>query len=226
MRQRLATFLVFTPIEANMYPFPQSVTPAIRTHLDAQVAFLNDMSKSFARSLQKFTELNIQLSQTLLEESSIAGQKLLTTDRPSDIIGVAASRAQPAAEKLRSYQQHISRAVADSQVELSRVAEQHVQETSRTARALADEVARVTSEETEQNIRSQQDALRNFRDPFQQHGSSYQAAPGNLQNTGNGAMRDGQRYQGSLQQEGEPASASVQGNAQGAKAEVRAGKGA
>jgi phasin family protein len=150
-----------------MYPFPQSVTPAIRSHLESQVAFLNDMSKSFSRSLQKFSELNIQLGQTLLEESSIAGHKLLTTDRPTDIFGIAAARAQPSAEKLRSYQHHISRAVADSQVDLSRVAEQHVAETSRTARALADEVARVSSEQTEQNLRTQEDALRNFRDPFQ-----------------------------------------------------------
>lgn len=213
-----------------MYPFPQSVTPAIRTHLDAQVNFLNDVSKSFARSLQKFTELNIQLGQTLLEESSIAGQKLLTTDRPSDIIGIAASRAQPSADKFRSYQQHISRAVADSQVELSRVTEQHVQETSRTARALADEVARVGTEETERNVRNQQDALRNFRDPFQ-HSSSYQAPSGNLQSgsagSSNGSgnlQQDGQHYQGSAQQDGAqsahstPASPSTKADSRSSKA--------
>jgi len=204
-----------------MYPFPQSVTPAIRQHLDAQVNFMNDLSKSFARSLQKFTELNIQLSQTLLEESSIAGQKLLTTDRPTDAISIAAQRVQPAAEKLRSYQQHISRAVADSQVELSRVAEQHVQETSRTARQLADEVARVTSEETEHHLRTQQDALRNFRDPFQ-HQSSYQAAPGNLQSHGG----NGSSYQGNVQSDADHANlqGSVSANtpAGNVKAEGRA----
>ena len=170
-----------------MYPFPQSVTPAIRTHLDAQVAFLNDLSKSFAQSLQKFSELNIQLSQTLLEEGNIASQKLLTTDRPTEVINIAASRAQPAAEKLRSYHQHVSRTLADTQVELARVTEQHVQETSRTARALADEVARAATQETEQNMRNQQEILRNFRDPFQagqqaRHASAYQhASSGNLQ---------------------------------------------
>jgi phasin family protein len=206
-----------------MYPFPHAVTPAIRSHLDAQVAFLNDISKSFARSLQKFSELNIQLSQTLLEETSHVGQKLLTTDRPADIIGATASRAQPAAEKLRAYQQHISRAVADSQVELARVAEQHVQETSRTARTLADEVARVASEETEHNIRTQQETLRNFRDPFQQ-GNAHQA-PGNLQSAGSGNLQsqDGQRQGLDGQQ---PQAGSVPaGNVQGGKAE-RAGKSA
>jgi phasin family protein len=193
-----------------MYPFPQSVTPAIRSHLDAQVAFLNDLSKSFARSLQKFSELNIQLSQTLLEETNHVGHKLLTTDRPADIVNVTASHVQPAAEKLRAYQQHITRALADSQVELARVAEQHVQETSRTARTLADEVARVASEETQRNISAQQETLRNYRDPFQS-GSAHQA-PGNLQSGDNGSLQSqdaGQQIQA--------------GNLQGGKAE-RAGK--
>jgi hypothetical protein len=47
-----------------MYPFPQSVTPAVRTHMDAQAAFVNDMSKSLFRSFQQVCELNIQLAQT------------------------------------------------------------------------------------------------------------------------------------------------------------------
>ena len=66
--------------------------------------------------------------------------------------------------------------MADTQVDMARVAEQHVQETSRTARQLADEVARVTSQETEQHLRNQQEALRNFRDPFQ-HATQHEDQP-------------------------------------------------
>lgn len=154
-----------------MFPFSQSVTPAVRSHLDAQMSFLNDMSKSLFRSFQQLCELNIQLTQTMLEEGAITGQQLLTADRQADVIGAAASRAQPATDKLRAYQQHIARVAADAQVELARVTEQHVQETTRTARALADEVARVASEETERNVRTQQETIRKFSDPFAQNGS-------------------------------------------------------
>lgn len=154
-----------------MYPFTQQVTPAVRSHLDAQVSFLNDMSKSLFQSFQQLCDLNIQLTQTMLEEAAQTGQKMLTADRQTDIIGAAASRAQPATDKLRAYQQHISRVAADAQVQLSRVTEQHVQETSRTARALADEVQRVASEETERNMRSQQETMRKFTDPFMQNGA-------------------------------------------------------
>lgn len=202
-----------------MFPFSQSVTPAVRSHLDAQVSFFNDISKQLSRSFQSLVDLNIQLSQTLLEESSIAGQHLLTTDRPTDALSVAASRAQPATEKLRAYQQHISRVAADAQVELARVTEEHVQETSRTARALAEEVARTASEETERSIRTQQDTIRNFRDPFQTDGGRRPNGNGSAQ--AHGSVQSGGGS--GIQAEG---SVSVQGGAQGSQAGKPSGKNA
>jgi phasin family protein len=149
-----------------MYPFSQIVTPAAKTHLEAQLSFYNDVSKSLFRTVQQYSDLNIQLAQTLLEESTSAGQHVITAHRPTEAIAAAAAHAQPAAEKLRAYQQHLSRIAADTQVDLSKVTEEHVQETSRTAKALAEEVARVTSEETEKTLRSHQDAVEKFTDPF------------------------------------------------------------
>ena len=197
-----------------MYPFSQAVTPAVRSHLDAQVSFMNDMSKSLFRSFQQLCDLNIQLTQTMLEESNITGQKLLTADRQTEALSAAASRAQPATEKLRAYQQHISRVAADAQVELARVTEQHVQETSRTARALADEVARVANEETERSIRTQQDTINRFTDPFQQNGS--QRSNGSTEVRGSASMQSGQG--GSAQGEVSAGGASVQGSVSGSQA--------
>lgn len=153
-----------------MYPFAQSVSPAVRTHLDAQTAFMNDVSKSVFNSFQQMVALNIQLAQTMLEETTLASQKVLTADHQGELLSAAAARTQPATDKLRAYQQHLSRLAADAQVELARVAEQHVQNTSRTARALADEVARNASEETERGLRNQREALRQFSDPFERDG--------------------------------------------------------
>ncbi|WP_426209261.1 phasin family protein [Massilia sp. TWP1-3-3] len=171
-----------------MYPFSQSVTPAVRSHLDAQMSFINDMSKSLFQSFQQLCDLNIQLTQTMLEEATQTGQQMLTADRQTDVISAAASRAQPATDKLRAYQQHISRVAADAQVQLARVTEQHVQETSRTARALADEVQRVATEETERNMRNQQETMRKFSDPFAQNGSQR----GNGDIRGGASMQSGQ----------------------------------
>jgi len=203
-----------------MFPFSQSVTPAVRSHLDAQVAFLNDMSKSLSRSFQDLCQLNIQLGQTLIEESTIAGHKLLTTNRPDDAISIAAARAQPASEKLRAYGQHISRVAADAQVELARVTQEHVQETSRTAQALASEVARVAAEEGERSKRQQEDSIKSFRDPFQ-HDSH--------RNSGNGSSARGHLQAGeggSMQFDGEAGGVSVHGNAQASQTAQQSGKGA
>lgn len=153
-----------------MYPFAPSVTPAVRTHLDAQISFANDVSKSLFRSFQQLCDLNIQLAQTLLEETTLASHQAITHERPTEALSAASARAQPAADKLRAYQQHISRVAADAQVDLARVTEQHVQETSRTARALADEVQKAASEETERGIRTQQETMRSFTDPFKNIG--------------------------------------------------------
>lgn len=171
-----------------MYPFSQSVTPAVRSHLDAQVSFFNAMSQSMSRTFQNLCQLNMQLGQTMLEESSIAGQQLLTTEHATDALSIAASRAQPAADKLRAYQQHVSRVVADAQIELAQVTEQHAPVAARTARELADEVAKVASDETEKSTRKQQEIMKSFRDPFLPHGAARangsNSAHGNMQSAG------------------------------------------
>ncbi|MET0855758.1 MAG: phasin family protein [Telluria sp.] len=195
-----------------MYPFAQSVTPAVRTHMDAQVSFMNDVTKSLFRSFQQMCDLNIQLAQTLLEESTIAGQQVMTTQRPTEALSAASVRAQPAAEKLRAYQQHISRVAADAQVELARVTEQHVQETTRTAKALADEVQKAASEETERGIRTQQETMRKFSDPFQTGASGVR---------GNGGAASMQSGQSGSQMGGSDQSISSQGSQA-----TQAGKGA
>jgi len=204
-----------------MYPFSQSVHPAVRTYLDAQTAFLNDVSKSFFQSFQQMCDLNIQLVQTMLEESTIAGQQLITADRQSEVISAAASRAQPTSEKLRAYQQHISRLAADAQVELARVTEQHVQTTTRTARALADEVARTASEETERGLRKSQETVERFTDPFVRSGyaGNGQADPrGSEAQQRAGQGNGGANLQGSQGTQGSSGIQRGDGNAAGSQA--------
>jgi phasin family protein len=176
-----------------MYPFSQSVTPAAKTHMEAQLSFFNDLSKSLFRTVQQYSDLNIQLAQTLLEEGTQTSQQVITSHRPTEAFAAAASHAQPAAEKLRAYQQHLSRIAADTHVDLSKVAEEHVQETSRTAKALADEVARVTSEETEKTLRNHQDAVEKFSDPFNaSRGDGQRQSRGNEMRGGSSTLQSGQ----------------------------------
>ena len=183
-----------------MYPYSRNVAPAAKNHLEAQLSFFNGISKSLFHSVQKVSDLHVQLAQSLLEEATIATHNLITVERPEDAFRVAAAASQPAAEQLRVYQQQLSRVAADAQVELANVAEQHVSETSRTAKALAEEVARTASEETEKNLRKQHETMQRIAEPFQ-----------GFQN-GNGHSRDQRGAQG---REGQSLQSGGQGSAQG-----------
>ena len=178
-----------------MYPYPQSINPAVRSHIDAQAAFFNELAQTMSRSFQQVFQLNMQLGQTLLEEAAGTAQRMLTAERPSEALSAAAARAQPGTDKLREYQQQLSQLAAATQVDLSRVTEQHVQETSRTARALVDDVSRTAAEETAKGLRQREDAIKMSRDAFTKDAERGTKAAtqyqGNLQ-SGADAKIDGQ----------------------------------
>lgn len=200
-----------------MFPFSQDVNPVLRSHLDSQLAFFNDLSTSLAGSFQSICEANLKLSRTLLEETMGAGQRMLATKDLGEVFGAAAAGAQPASDKLRSYQQHISRLAADAQVDLARVTQQHGEQASRTAHALADEVTRVATEQSDRNTRQKDDFLKQFRDPFQQEGvqqadgdarakpgspGTREAAAASMQSAGEAVLRSAQSHPAQPVQQG------------------------
>jgi len=154
-----------------MFPFTQSVNPALRSHIDSQFAFFNDLSQSLSASFQSVCQANFKLGQDMLEESLGVGRRMLASGQSSALTGTVLPDTKSAAEHMHTYQQHISRIAAGSQVDLARVTQQHGRETSRTAQALADEVTRVSAEQVEANARQKQEFMKNFREPFQQDGA-------------------------------------------------------
>lgn len=150
-----------------MYPYSQAVTPAARSHLDAQFAFFNEMSKTWTQSVQRMFDMNVELGRAFFEDARIVGEQMLAAKSPVDAISIATAQVQPMSQRLHTYRHHVSQSSADTQVELARVSEKHVQETSRTAGILANEVKRVAaSDEAERAVRRQQEMLKNVRDPF------------------------------------------------------------
>jgi hypothetical protein len=92
-----------------MHPFPQSVIPAVYSHLDAQAAFFNELPLAVSRALQQACWLNMHLGQTLIEEALLVGLSMVPTKRAT---------APSTAEKPRADQQCLSRPAADAQVDL------------------------------------------------------------------------------------------------------------
>ena len=150
----------------SMFTYSPSSNPAARSHMDSQLAFFHDLNQALAGSFQAVCEANLKLGQSMIEETINAGQRMLSSEGALDAMSAASAHAQPASDKLRAYQQHLSRLAAEVQVELARVNQQHGPETARTAQALADEVTRAASEENARSMQQQKEVLKTFRDPF------------------------------------------------------------
>jgi phasin family protein len=132
-----------------MLTFAQPTTPAVKAYMDAQLSLLNDMSRKLFTTAQKINELNLQVVETVMEESLTNAQKVLEAKDPYEALAIGIGQAQPTAEKMRAYQQHLAYIAAETQAELASTADAHVPETNRAAAALADELDQKASGKAE-----------------------------------------------------------------------------
>lgn len=139
--------------------FTQAITPAIRSHLEVQLAFMTDLLRKAFDAAQKISELNLRLAQELIEEMTSTNHQLMATRDATEFATIASNQIHPSVEKLRNYQQQLSNLMANANAEMSRTAEAHLPEASRTAAAVADEIVRAASEETEKATQRQRAAI-------------------------------------------------------------------
>jgi phasin family protein len=149
-----------------MFNFPQVNSPAAKAHLESQFSMITDLMKQVFNAVQKINELNIQVAQTVMEEAITNTKQILSAADPNEALSVIAGQAQPNAEKLRAYQQHLTDIAAGTQVSLAKTAETHIPQTSRTAQELAGEVARKASEDTEKATQRQKAAMEKLTTPI------------------------------------------------------------
>lgn len=139
--------------------FTQAITPAIRSHLEVQLAFLTDLCRKAFDTAQKISELNLRLAQELIEEMTSTNHQLMASKDATEFASVATNRIPPSIEKMRNYQQRLSNLMANANAEMTRSAESHLPEASRTAAAVADEIVRAASDETEKATQRQRAAI-------------------------------------------------------------------
>ena len=144
-----------------MFPnsIPSSLSPALKSHLEAQCNFATELSRKLFDTAQQLSELHLRLAQDLLQEWSSASQQLLCARDTGEFISLAATRLQPGSRQLQQYQQQLGNLVASANAEMNRAAESHLPEASRTAVAFADEVVRKTAEETEKATQRQHEVI-------------------------------------------------------------------
>ena len=159
-----------------MFEFAQTTSPAAKAHLESQFSMFSDLSRQMFGAVQKINELNIQLAQTVIEESLSSAQQVISAKDPTEALSVIAGQAQPCAERMRAYQQHLADISAGTQVDLAKAAETHIPEASRTAQELAREVAQKASEETQKLTQRQQAAMEKMKTPINMRQTSPKGA--------------------------------------------------
>ncbi len=157
--------------------FTNSISPALKSHLQAQLNFATDLSHKMFDTAQRMSELHLRLAQDMLHEWSNTSQQLLCARDTGEFLS-AAVQLQPGGDKLRLYQQQLGNLVANANVEMNRAAETHIPEASRTAVAFADEVVRKTAEETEKATQRQRDLIEKM------HAGSHRDGTGQGRDTG------------------------------------------
>jgi len=158
--------------------FQSSSSPAVKAQLEAQFAFYADVSKKMFDSMQKLNELNIQVGQTLMEETLSSTRQVINADGRIDALSIAAGQAQPAAEKVRAYSQHVQAILADAQVSIVKTAEAHIPNATRTAEGVVKEVAQRASDQTAKVTQRQKEALEKLTTPIRGAGERTQSSNG------------------------------------------------
>ncbi|WLI90482.1 TIGR01841 family phasin [Massilia sp. R2A-15] len=119
-----------------------SDNPALRSHLESQVDFINEFSQKAFDTARQLNEMNLKLARQTIEGSLHASRELLGCTDPVQYSQAAMKQLQPATERIRSWQEHLLRVLAGAQADFTHAAEARIPEASRSAGAVADELVR------------------------------------------------------------------------------------
>lgn len=152
-----------------MFNFPESsISQAVKAQLNAQFSFFTHCSDKMLEGVQKMNELNTQVAKTIIDESLARAQQFLASNDQYGKASASAGQTQPAAEKIRAYQQHVQNIVMETQAGITKIVETHVPETARAAEAIVREVTERASENTVKATQRQKEALEKMAMPTTQ----------------------------------------------------------
>ena len=81
--------------------------PAMKSQLETQVNFMNELYQKTYDALRKVMELNVRATQQAIEDSIEASRQLMACTDPVQLVNTAMSQVKPAAERVRDYQQQL-----------------------------------------------------------------------------------------------------------------------
>jgi hypothetical protein len=122
---------------------------ALRSHLENQVNFFTEYTQKSYDALRRLSEINLRLTQQLLEDSVDTGRAMLNCNDPFQLGAAAMRQVEPVSRHLRNYQDELLRVLTGAQSDFVRTTESRMPEAGRGALAVADEFARNAAEASE-----------------------------------------------------------------------------
>ena len=132
----------FANTAKNTRPVNEQFVDAAKTHLEAQLSVVTELSTKAIESIQQIVDLNLDAARASTEDAAAVARQLLAAKDPPGFLSLTAAQAQPAAAKAIAYNLHLAAIVAATQAEVARAAEAQIVETDRNVSALVDEVSK------------------------------------------------------------------------------------
>lgn len=171
-----------------MFAIPEQFSAASKANLDAQLAMLSALSNKAFESMEKIVALNLDVAKTSLEESSAAARQMLSAKDPQEWMSLAATQAQPNAEKAMAYGRNLANIATGVQAEFSKAAEAQIAETSRKVLELVEEVTKNAPAGSENAVAMLKSAIGNANAGYEQLTKSTKQAVDTLEANLNNAV--------------------------------------
>lgn len=112
---------------------------ALRAHFESQADFMHAISQKALDTLRQLSEMNLKLARQEIEGALYASRDIMACSDPMQMVLAAMRQIPPAAERLRSYQQHLMAVLPGGQA-VAGAPQARLPAASRSASEVADEV--------------------------------------------------------------------------------------
>lgn len=171
-----------------MFAIPEQFSTATKASLESQFALFSSLTSKTFESVEKLVALNISTARASLEDSSALTSKLLSAKDPQEFFSVAATQAQPSAEKALAYSRQLASIASGTGAEFSKAAESQIVEANRKVISLVDEVSKNAPAGSENFVAAVKTAISNANAGYEQFSKTSKQAVEAIENNVNAAV--------------------------------------
>jgi phasin family protein len=140
----------------QLFPLQQAISPTLTAHIDNIVTLYTAIARSALESMQKLSEVQMQLARELIADFGAGQQRLMASKDAAGLGSAVANQLRPGADALRNYQQRLSEAIGSANAGMAQAAANHMPAVRQSATAVAQEMMRNATEETARVMAHQQ----------------------------------------------------------------------